>query len=180
MKRLAMITALAVSVVLCLGVLSAYGQEGPPGERPPGPPRGRQRPDMQSQQFMPRVIMRMLDLNKDGQISLKEYMKFFTDLDKNEDGAASQQELMDEMSKRRQTMGGGRPPAGSGRPPEGSGRPRQGRGPQEGQIPQQGSGPNVGDDAPDFALISLDGKRTVKLSDFKGRETVVLVFGSYT
>ena len=172
MKRLAMITALAVSVVLCLGVLSAYGQEGPPGERPPGPPQGRQRPDMQSQQFMPRLIMRMLDLNKDGQISLREYMKFFTDVDKNEDGAASMQELMDEMSKRRQTM--------SGRPPDGSRRPRQERGSQQGQRPQQGPGPNVGDDAPDFALISLDGKRTVKLSDFKGRETVVLVFGSYT
>ena len=161
MKRLAMITVLAISVVLCLGALSAYGQE-----RPPGPPQGRQRPDIQSQQFMPRVIMRMLDLNKDGQVSLKEYIKFFTDVDKNEDGAASQQELMDEMSKRRQEMGG-RPPAGSGRP-------------QQGQRPQQGSGPNVGDDAPDFALMSLDGKRTVKLSDFKGRETVVLVFGSYT
>lgn len=168
MKRLAMITALAVSVVLCLGVLSAYGQE-----RPPGPPQGRQRPDIQSPQFMPRVIMRMFDLNNDGKISLREYMKFFTDVDKNEDGAASLQEMMDEMSKRRQTMGG-RPPDGSGRPPAGSGRP------QQGQRPQQGPGPNVGDDAPDFALISLDGKRTVKLSDFKGRETVVLVFGSYT
>ncbi len=179
MKRLAMITALAVSVVLCLGVLSAYGQEGPPGERPPGPPQGRRRPDMQSQQFMPRLIMRMFDLNNDGQISLREYMKFFTDVDKNEDGAASQQELMAEMSKRRQEMGG-RPPDGSGRPSDGSGRPRRERGSQQGQRPQQGPGPNVGDDAPDFALISLDGKRTVKLSDFKGRETVVLVFGSYT
>ena len=177
MKRLAMITALAMSVVLCLGVLSAYGQEGPPGggppgERPPGPPQGRQRPDMQGQQFMPRVIMRMLDLNKDGQVSLKEFMKFFTDVDKNEDGAASQQEMMAEMNKRRQEMGGG--------PPAGSGRPQQGRVPKEGQIPKQGPGPNVGDDAPDFALISLDGKRTVKLSDFKRRENVVLVFGSYT
>jgi hypothetical protein len=115
----------------------------------------------------------MFDLNNDGQISLREYMKFFTDVDKNEDGAASMQEMMAEMSKRRQTMGG-RPPDGSRRPPAGSGRP------QQGQRPQQGPGPNVGDDAPDFALISLDGKRTVKLSDFKGRETVVLVFGSYT
>jgi len=178
MKKLVLITVLAMSVVLCLGALSAYGQE-----KPPEPPKARQGSSEQVQQRqgnqaqrsaanMPRMLIRLLDLNNDGQVSLREYMKFFTDADKNEDGAASQQEMMAEMSKRRQEMGR--------RPSEASGRSRQERGPQQGQRPQQGPGPNVGDDAPDFALISLDGKRTVKLSDFKGRETVVLVFGSYT
>lgn len=37
-----------------------------------------------------------------------------------------------------------------------------------------------GDTAPDFALKSLDGKQTVKLSSFKGKKPVALVFGSYT
>lgn len=172
MKKLVLITVLAMSVVLCLGVLSVYGQE-----KPPEPPQTRQRSSEQAQQRqgseaqrsaanMPRMLIRLLDLNNDGQVSLKEYMKFFTDADKNEDGAASQQEIMAEMNKRRRGMGG-RPSGASGRS-------------QQGQRPQQGQGPNLGDDAPDFALISLDGKRTVKLSDFKGRETVVLVFGSYT
>lgn len=38
----------------------------------------------------------------------------------------------------------------------------------------------VGDRAPDFALKTLAGKKTVRLSSFEGRKPVVLVFGSYT
>ena len=42
------------------------------------------------------------------------------------------------------------------------------------------SGPAVGQDAPDFTLKTLHGEKTVKLSSFRGRKPVVLVFGSYT
>jgi hypothetical protein len=45
--------------------------------------------------------------------------------------------------------------------------------PQEGNL-------KVGDPAPDFDLKRLDEKGTVKLSSFKGKEPVVLIFGSYT
>jgi len=45
---------------------------------------------------------------------------------------------------------------------------------------QRESGFNVGQEAPDFALRTLDGEGTVKLSDFKGKKPVVLVFGSST
>ncbi|MCA1563142.1 MAG: hypothetical protein LC753_09830 [Acidobacteria bacterium] len=38
----------------------------------------------------------------------------------------------------------------------------------------------VGDVAPDFALRTTDGKSRVQLSSFRGRQPVVLVFGSYT
>lgn len=38
----------------------------------------------------------------------------------------------------------------------------------------------VGDNAPDFALKSLDGKQTVTLSSFREKKPVVLLFGSYT
>ena len=38
----------------------------------------------------------------------------------------------------------------------------------------------VGDIAPDFALKTVDGSSTVKLSSFRGKQPVVLVFGSYT
>lgn len=38
----------------------------------------------------------------------------------------------------------------------------------------------IGDLAPDFQLFDLDGKNAVKLSSFKGKQPVVLVFGSYT
>lgn len=37
-----------------------------------------------------------------------------------------------------------------------------------------------GDPAPDFALQTLDGKQTVRLSEFRGKKPVVLIFGSYT
>jgi glutathione peroxidase-family protein len=42
------------------------------------------------------------------------------------------------------------------------------------------SGPAVGEEAPDFELRTLEGDRVVKLSDFRGKKPVVLVFGSYT
>lgn len=40
--------------------------------------------------------------------------------------------------------------------------------------------PKVGDPAPDFSLQTLDGARTVQLSQHKGDRPVVLVFGSFT
>ena len=42
------------------------------------------------------------------------------------------------------------------------------------------SGPGVGEEAPDFELRTLEGDGVVKLSDFRGKKPVVLVFGSYT
>jgi hypothetical protein len=38
----------------------------------------------------------------------------------------------------------------------------------------------VGDQAPDFTLQTLDHRSSVQLSSFRGRSPVVLVFGSYT
>jgi peroxiredoxin len=38
----------------------------------------------------------------------------------------------------------------------------------------------VGDPAPDFHLETIDRRDRVQLSSFRGREPVVLVFGSYT
>ena len=47
--------------------------------------------------------------------------------------------------------------------------------------PQRGSSQlKAGDLAPDFELKTLDGKRTVKLSSFRGKKPVALIFGSYT
>ena len=45
--------------------------------------------------------------------------------------------------------------------------------------PREGS-LKVGDEAPDFELRRLDGKGKVKLSSFKDKKPVALVFGSYT
>lgn len=38
----------------------------------------------------------------------------------------------------------------------------------------------VGDEAPDFALPTIDRSTTIRLSSFRGDRPVVLVFGSYT
>ena len=40
--------------------------------------------------------------------------------------------------------------------------------------------PKVGDQAPDFELADTGGGTRVRLSDFKGRKPVALVFGSFT
>ena len=40
--------------------------------------------------------------------------------------------------------------------------------------------PKAGDTAPDFELYDVDGKDSIRLSDFTGKKPVVLIFGSYT
>lgn len=40
--------------------------------------------------------------------------------------------------------------------------------------------PKVGELAPDFELTDVTGTKTVRLSDFKGKKPVVLLFGSFT
>jgi peroxiredoxin len=40
--------------------------------------------------------------------------------------------------------------------------------------------PKVGDMAPDFELVDTTGGNTVRLSGFRGKRLVVLVFGSFT
>jgi len=37
---------------------------------------------------------------------------------------------------------------------------------------------NIGDEAPDFELRSLDGRR-VKLSDYRGKKTVLFIWASW-
>ncbi|MCP4139707.1 MAG: redoxin domain-containing protein [Chloroflexi bacterium] len=40
--------------------------------------------------------------------------------------------------------------------------------------------PRVGDIAPDFSLRDVNGQNPVKLSDFRQKKPVALVFGSFT
>jgi hypothetical protein len=40
--------------------------------------------------------------------------------------------------------------------------------------------PKAGDVAPDFELYDLDGENAVRLSSFRGRRPVALLFGSFT
>lgn len=50
---------------------------------------------------------------------------------------------------------------------------------EEPQIDKRG-GPKPGEAAPDFTLKTPDGKSTVKLSSFRDRKPVVLIFGSWS
>jgi len=58
-----------------------------------------------------------------------------------------------------------------------SNRPRRRPGSERRRVPDK---LKEGDMAPDFALKSVDGKKTVKLSSFRNKRPVVLIFGSYT
>lgn len=40
--------------------------------------------------------------------------------------------------------------------------------------------PEVGDPAPDFELNDIQGENPIKLSDFRGKKPVALIFGSFT
>ena len=44
----------------------------------------------------------------------------------------------------------------------------------------RGGATRVGETAPDFALPTVDRKAEVRLASFRGKQPVVLVFGSYT
>jgi Cu/Ag efflux protein CusF len=110
----------------------------------------------------PALTFRFFDRNRDGAISREEIenaVKLFDKLDRNDDGQLDRQELT------RATRGGGRPgevitPAARGE--------------------RHSDTLAVGDDAPDFTLPTPDGKSEVKLSSFRGKRPVVLVFSSFT
>jgi hypothetical protein len=54
------------------------------------------------------------------------------------------------------------------------------RGALEGIVARDEMGPRVGQEPPDFFLKRMGSDEKVRLSSFKGRRPVALVFGSYT
>ena len=117
---------------------------------------GQERRGMEPQQpfaNMIRLLMRLMDLNSDGKISEEEYSRFFADADQDKDGSIVQKEVMELMSRKRQ---------------------------RKSKPEKRAETLDMGQEAPDFTLKTLDGKKNVTLSHFKGKKPVVLVFGSYT
>jgi hypothetical protein len=49
-----------------------------------------------------------------------------------------------------------------------------------GELGSFHEGPGLGDPAPDFQLPTPDGKKRYRLSQFRGKKPVVLIFGSFT
>ncbi len=105
-------------------------------------------------------IMRVLDANRDGEISaeeIKNAAEALKSLDRNEDGKLTMDELRPDFRQLRT------------------------RNLQRNDRPSRtGAAPQVGDSAPAFKLKSLDGKSETDIADFKGKKPVVLLFGSYT
>lgn len=123
------------------------------GNRRGGRPQGGQQgrePGQVSERQL-QFIARLFDTDQDGEVTLSELTVWFAKVDKNQDGILGK----DELPAQRQ-------------------RGRQGN--------QAGSGaPVAGQVAPDFELPWLkDKKKTVRLSSFRGKKPVALIFGSYT
>tara|TARA_R110002073_G_scaffold74211_1_gene181605 strand:+ start:205 stop:954 length:750 start_codon:yes stop_codon:yes gene_type:complete len=111
-----------------------------------------------------KFLQEKYDANNDQSISAAEYTRdeaTFKRLDKDKDGVLTAKDW-----------------ASGGERQRGQGGQRQ-RGQDAGNS--RGAAPEAGDVAPDFTLTFVaDGKKTVKLSDYKGDKPVALVFGSCT
>lgn len=109
-------------------------------------------------------LLKSFDKDEDGMLQLQELPKalqeFLGPLDKNRDSQFSQEELL----KMR-----GRPSRKAGEIITGAAKGER----YDDKL-------EVGDAAPDFTLSDPTGKRSVTLSDFRGKRPVVLIFGSYT
>lgn len=113
-----------------------------------------------------KFLQEKYDADKNASISAAEYTRdkaTFTRLDKDKDGALTAKDWAGGGERQR-----GNRQRGNRQRGEGGGRTRSGA-------------PEAGDKAPDFTLTFVkDGKKSVKLSDYKGDKPVALVFGSCT
>ncbi len=118
----------------------------------------------------------LLDADSNGRVTKAEWDAFFAKLSRGK-GYVSVEDLRMAL----------RPPAPP-RPAAGSPPPKQ-MGPSRdvllagllsGELGSICEGPRVGTRAPDFDLATQDGKRRVRLSDYRGHKPVVLIFGNFT
>lgn len=121
------------------------------------------------------ALFRYVDRNSDGQITAEEWQEPFTQASR-ESGVLNDTDLeqlifqpLGEMRpKRQQTL-------------ESRARDRLGR---LKQLHESGrlftDGPEVGELAPDFVLKTPDGNSQVRLSNYRGKKPVALIFGSFT
>jgi hypothetical protein len=112
---------------------------------------------------------RSLDTNSNGRISRAEWEAFFARAAKGKDHL-TREDLREALN----------PPS----PAKGSGDEPSPLvlilGLLSGELGSLWEGPGINQQAPDFALRTQDGKRQVRLSEFRGKKPVVLVFGSFT
>jgi hypothetical protein len=111
---------------------------------------------------------RRLDANSNGRISRQEWEAFFKRA-AGDKGYLTPEDLQEALA----------PPRPASRQ-DGPSLPTLLRGLFQGEIGSSHEGPKVGEQAPDFTLNTHDGTRSVKLSEYRDRKPVVLIFGSFT
>lgn len=128
-------------------------------------------PWVQSAQVVNRVFRRM-DQDGDGSVGREDWLAAFDALS----GGGDRLRAGDFREALLAGVGGG----GGFSPGDGPSKEVLLRGLFAGEIGSMHEGPKAGERAPDFALKTYDGSRTVRLSDAFGDKPVVLVFGNFT
>jgi hypothetical protein len=113
--------------------------------------------------------VRFLDQNSNGRVSREEWQAFFERLAKQK-GYVTPDDLRVAFN----------PPSAPRSKSDGPSPLVLMKGLMAGELGSFREGPAVGQDAPDFALKTQDGKQEIRLSQFRGKKPVVLVFGSFT
>jgi hypothetical protein len=115
---------------------------------------------------------RLIDRDSNGRISPEEWEAFFKKMAKDK-GYVTPEDL-------REALFPPPPPRTPGKEPQGPSPAILLNGLLTGEIGSLFAGPSVGQMAPDFTLETPDGKQKYKLSQWRGKNPVVLVFGSFT
>jgi hypothetical protein len=112
----------------------------------------------------------LLDGNSNGRVSRAEWEAFFEKASRGK-GYLTPDDLREALQPPRPS----KPSKQQGPPPE-----IMVKGLLTGELGSIYEGPHLGDQAPDFTLKTPDGKGTVRLSQYRGKRPVVLIFGSFT
>jgi Ca2+-binding EF-hand superfamily protein len=127
-------------------------------------------------QSMPaRYWFSRIDSNSNGRISREEWDAVYTRMAQGK-GYVTPDDL-------REAFPTSPPPRPAGSPPPSNTGPSPLtllKGLANGELGSPFEGPGIGDRAPEFALRTQDGKRTIRLAQYRGTKPVVLVFGSFT
>ena len=123
------------------------------------------------------------DLNRDGRISRQEFAgpaELFGRLDRNGDGflTASDFDWSESRAQPANKQAAKSKPATS--TSDGPSPEIMMKGLLSGELGSMFEGPAIGQQAPDFALKTPDGRQEIRLSTFHGKKPAVLVFGSFT
>jgi Ca2+-binding EF-hand superfamily protein len=115
-----------------------------------------------------------IDKSSNGRISHDEWQKFFDKL-AGDKGYVSPDDLRNGLFPA--------PPRSSPAPPpdaQGPSRETLIKGVLSGELGSMWEVPGINQPAPEFNLETQDGKRSIRLSQFRNQKPVVLVFGSFT